>query len=457
MLMLGVGLAVAAPDGSQKPESHAGSLARQLNEAFAEVYERVAPAVVVIEVQGEAVIANVPSGLQFFFRAPDGSAIKPRPEQGSGFIISPDGLILTNNHVVQSGETGKITVTLKDGREFPAQLVGRDEKSDLAVLRIEADNLPSVELGDSDAVRVGEFAFAIGAPFDLPYTFTVGVVSAKGRTDLTYSPDYEEYIQTDASINPGNSGGPLVDLDGRVIGVNTLISGMNRGLGFAIPINIARGISGQLITQGRVSRPWLGIGIVGIEEDPQTRELFPEIDSGVLVQSIQPRAPAFRSELQAGDVILKVDDRPVALARDLQREILSKEVGDRVQLTVWRNGSTRQIDVQTGEQPDQLIRASNRPLPIPNEPSQRPPQSDAPPFGLILEDMRGGGVRVVDVLRGSPGEAAGLLPGDIISEAAGEEIRSVADFWDLIDESAIERGLMVLIQRRGETTFGILK
>jgi len=456
MLLLVFGVAL------QAQTNDSAALVRGLNEAFADVYEKVAPSVVVVEVQGDAIAANLPRGLNFFFRAPDGRQIQPEPEQGSGFIISSDGFILTNHHVVQNADAGDITVTLKDGRKFPASLVGRDDKSDLAVLKIAAGDLPAVELGDSDAVRVGEFAFAIGAPFDLPYTFTVGVVSAKGRTNLTNSPNYEEYIQTDASINPGNSGGPLVDLDGKVIGVNTLISGINRGLGFSVPVNIAKDVSTQLIASGRVSRPWLGIGIVGIEEDPRTRQLFPDLSAGVLVESIQPRAPAFDSKLMAGDVILSVDGTDVALARDLQREILTKSVGQKVTLSVWRNGQTKMVEVVTGEQPDRLIRASNRPRIVPQVQPRRKQVPSAPPagtpaHGLILESLEQGGVRVAEVVPRSPGEAAGIQKGDIIAEAAGQYVGNSEDFEKVVEDSGLDRGLMILIERSGETTFGILK
>lgn len=450
-----------------------GALARELNNAFATVYEKVAPAVVVIEsaaAEETQPSPRLPRGLDFFFRAPDGSRIEQGPEQGSGFLINADGYILTNNHVVQSGERGNITVTLQDGRKFPAKLVGRDEKSDLAVVKIAETGLPFLDLGDSDAARVGEFAFAIGAPFDLPYTFTVGVISAKGRTNLTGSASYEEYIQTDASINPGNSGGPLCDLDGRVIGVNTLISGTNRGLGFAVPINIAKDVSRQLIEKGRVSRPWLGIGIVGLEEDDRRKVLFPGVDSGVLVESIEPGTPAYRSELQPGDVILQVDGKRVAYARDLQKEILTKGIGQNVDLQVWRAGRVSNVGVQTGEQPERLVRASTRMVPVPIDPPNLRPdrRPSAPPlptepakpsfYGLVVEDAGGGrGVWVIEVLPGSPAEIAGIEPGDLINEMAGQSIRTLKDFSTLTKSADIENGAMILLEREGQRTFAILK
>jgi serine protease Do len=436
----------------------ASTFARQLNDAFASVYEKVAPAVVVIEVKrsSDAALNGLPEGLEFFFRGPDGAPTQTN--QGSGFIISPDGYILTNDHVVDDAAKDGIAVRLKDGRKFPASLIGLDDKSDLAVIKIDAKNLPAVELGDSDAARVGQFAFAIGAPFELPYTFTVGVISAKGRTNLTDSRSYEEYIQTDASINPGNSGGPLCDIDGRVIGVNTLIYRMNRGLGFAIPINLAREVSNQLIASGRVSRPWLGIEIVGIEESEALQRYFPDIKKGVVVNGIEPGTPASRSDLRAGDVIVKVDNVPVSISRDVQREILSKKVGQSVQLELWRNGKAAMVSLRTGEQPDRMARASNR------RPQAEPPPVKVPPtsnHGMTIEDAQPGaalsGVIVRDVAPGSAADAAGLLPGDVITEVAGKPVKGKSDFEAVIARADLTRGIMLLVERDGQRTFAILK
>src|SRR5947209_3333455 len=236
----------------------------QLNNAFAKVFETVAPSVVIIEVAKKADTETSAFEDLFFQGPPDES--NPRRNQrnpqavqseGSGFIVRPEGYIFTNFHVVEGAD--KIDVKLKDGREFQAKIVGTDEKTDVAVIKIDAKDLPVAKLGDSDAVRVGEFAFAIGAPFKLDYTFTYGVVSGKGRNKLVSVQGYSipDYIQTDAAINPGNSGGPLCDIDGNVIGMNTLINGLNRGLGFAVPINLAKDIGGELIAGHKIVRPWL--------------------------------------------------------------------------------------------------------------------------------------------------------------------------------------------------------
>ena len=287
--------------------------------------------------------------------------------EGSGFIVRADGFIFTNHHVVEGAE--RIDVKLKDGREFQARLIGTDEKTDVAVIKIEANNLPVVQLADSDAVRVGQFAFAIGAPFKLDYTFTYGVISGKGRSKLIATGGYaiSDYLQTDASINPGNSGGPLCDIDGRVVGMNTLINGLNRGLGFAIPIILANEIGQQLIAGQRIIRPWLGIRIETLGDDQSIRDLFKGLDKGVVVRTIEADAPAYKSDLRPFDVITHVDGAAVNSDTQLQREVLKKKIGQNVELTVWRKGQTMKIPIMAGELPGEIGRASNVPTPTPAE------------------------------------------------------------------------------------------
>lgn len=459
--VLFTGLLTAGSLVAQQPAS-SGALVRQLNDSFAQVYDKIAPTVVVIEVRrsADAPVNGLPEGLEFFFRRQQPDRQLPiMPDQGSGFVISKEGHIITNNHVVANAAQDGLLVKLKDGRKFPATLVGADPKSDIAVLKINATDLPVAELGDSDAVKVGNFAFAIGAPEALPYTFTVGVISAKGRNDLQQSPNYEEYIQTDASINPGNSGGPLCDIDGKVVGVNTLIAGMNRGLGFAVPINMVKNVSEQLVATGRVSRPWLGIGIKGIEESVPLQNLFTGLEKGVVVEKIEPNTPAYSSELRENDVILKVDSVPVALSRDLQREILSKKVGSSVQLEVWRGGQTMNVAVQTGEQPEPMMRASNR-RPVPN--SANPVPQTPPVFpGMTLQDFPQGmpakGVIISEVGEGTAAAVAGLQPGDVVVEAGGKPVRSKADLDAVLAGADMSRGVMIFIERGGQRTFVIIK
>src|SRR5881275_2868713 len=291
----------------------------QLNNAFAKVFETVAPSVVIIEISKKNEISeNSPLDDLFFQGPPDENNPRRNPgaprsvqSEGSGFIMRPDGYIFTNFHVVEGAD--KIDVKLRDGRNFPARMVGTDEKTDIAVIKIDAKDLPVVQLGDSDAVRVGQFAFAIGAPFKLDYTFTYGVISGKGRSKLLQSGAYSisDYLQTDASINPGNSGGPLCDIDGKVVGMNTLINGLNRGLGFSIPSNLTNEIGQQLIAGHKILRPWLGIRIESLGDDPSIRDLFKGLDKGVVVRTIEADAPANKSDLRPFDVITKVDGTPV--------------------------------------------------------------------------------------------------------------------------------------------------
>src|ERR1700719_1142367 len=317
-------LLAAAPQAAPTPTVPAAAaeagkdVVHQLNNAFTKVFETVAPTVVIIEVSKKGEVDGSAFDDLFFQNPPDENNsgqvprnLQPIQSEGSGFIIRPDGYIFTNFHVVEAAE--KIDVKLKDGREFPAKVVGTDEKTDVAVIKIDAKDLPAAKLGDSDAVRVGEFAFAIGAPFRLDYTFPYGVISGKGRNKLVSVQGYSipDYIQTDASINPGNSGGPLCDIDGNVIGMNTLINGLNRGLGFAVPINLAKEVGGELIAGHKIVRPWLGIRIETLGDDSSIRDLFKGIEKGVVVRTIEADAPAYKSDLRPFDVITQVDTNSV--------------------------------------------------------------------------------------------------------------------------------------------------
>src|SRR5437868_14205506 len=361
-----------------------------LNNAFAKVFEIVAPSVVIIQVTKKN---DGSEGLNFddlFFQGqpPDDNSprrvprnLQPVQSEGSGFLVRSDGYIFTNFHVVEGAD--QVQVKLKDGREFPAKVVGTDEKTDIAVIKIEAANLPVVQLGDSDAVRVGQFAFAIGAPFKLDYTFTYGVVSGKGRSKLLSNGGYNisDYLQTDASINPGNSGGPLCDIDGKVIGMNTLINGMNRGLGFAIPVNMAKEIGTELIAGHKIMRPWLGIRIETLGDDPTIRDLFKGADKGVVVRTIEADAPASKSDLRPFDVITHVDGTPIDSDSQQQHEVLKKKIGQSVQLSVWRKGQTIKVPIKTGELPNEIAQASNA-LPIQPAP---PTQESVGKFGLQVD------------------------------------------------------------------------
>jgi serine protease Do len=418
----------------------------QLNNAFAKVFETVAPSVVIIEISKAA--DNETSAFEdlFFQGSPDENNprrpqrnTEPIQSEGSGFIVRPDGYIFTNFHVVDSAD--RIEVKLKDGREFSAKIVGTDEKTDVAVIKIDAKDLPSAQLGDSDAVRVGQFAFAIGAPFKLDYTFTYGVISGKGRSKLLATSGYSisDYLQTDASINPGNSGGPLCDIDGRVIGMNTLINGINRGLGFAIPINMAKEIGDDLIAGRKIMRPWLGIRIETLGDDP------------------------YKSDLRPFDVITQVDANQVTTDSQLQHEILKKKIGQKVELTVWRKGQTLKVPVTTGELPNEISRASNEPVRPPQE-----KQQEVGKFGLQVQELTKEmaqrfklgvqkGVIVTDVTDNSLAAQQGIEREDVITEVDGNPVTDVKSFRDALNKADPKRGVLLYLDRKGSKTFAVLK
>lgn len=453
----------------------------QINDGFTRVFEDVAPSVVVIKVSKDAGVRGRADmlrqfGFDFFLREPDepggdgreepdagrrGLRMPPVPQsEGSGILFREDGHILTNNHVIEGADS--IRVRLKDGREFGARVIGRDDKTDLAVIKIEGQGFPAARLGDSDRVRVGELACVIGAPYNLDYSFTVGVVSAIGRSNL-FQAVYEEYIQTDASINPGNSGGPLVNIRGEVIGINTLINGINRGLGFAIPINMAREVAGQLIEKGRVVRPWLGIRIQTLSERPGLREHLEGIDTGVIVETIEPDTPAYDSDLQPADIVTAVDGEPVETARDLQKAILAKAIGQRIELTVWRDGEYRTVAVTTGELPGSDDMAAGAPS------GGRDGQAgDARSYGLQLQNVTpelaermelgvSDGVLVTEIEADSPADVAGILPRDVITEVDSRPVGTVAEVNEVLGASDPARGILFFIDRGGEKTYAVLK
>jgi serine protease Do len=443
----------------------------QLNNAFAKVFETVAPSVVIIEISKKDEISeSSPLDDLFFQGPPDENNPRRNPggprqvqSEGSGFIMRPDGYIFTNFHVVEGAD--KIDVKLRDGRNFQATVVGTDEKTDIAVIKVDAKDLPVVQLGDSDAVRVGQFAFAIGAPFKLDYTFTYGVISGKGRSKLFQTGGYSisDYLQTDASINPGNSGGPLCDIDGKVIGMNTLINGMNRGLGFAIPINMAKEIGAELVAGHKIVRPWLGIRIETLGDDPTIRDLFKGADKGVVVRTIEADAPASRSDLRPFDVITHVDGTPIETDSQLQHEILKKKIGQNVQLTVWRKGQTIKVPIKTGELPNEIARASNEP-PRPAQPERH----EVGKFGLQVQELTKDvadrlhlpvqkGVVVTDVEDNSIAAAQDIQREDVITEVDGKPVTNVQSFREALNKADPKRGVLLYLDRKGTKTFAVLK
>ena len=330
---------------------------------IADAVDRTGPAVVRIN-SARTVTNRLPSGFNDpFFREFFGD-IGPRSRQergtGSGFILDANGTIVTNAHVVEGAD--EVTVTLKDGRELRGEVIGEDSLTDLAVIKVDARDLPTVTLGDSDALRPGEWAIAIGNPLGLDNTVTAGIISATGRTSAQIRvPDKRvQFIQTDAAINPGNSGGPLLNERGEVVGVNTAIIGNAQGLGFAIPINQARQIANQLVTDGRVDHPYLGIQMLTLtpelKAELDTNQEFDaplQTDSGVVIAATVPGSPAAQAGLRQGDVIQKMNDQTITDANEVQQIVSKTALGDTIKLTLNRNGQTLTLDVRPGPYPVQ--------------------------------------------------------------------------------------------------------
>jgi serine protease Do len=332
----------------------------KLNSSVAPIVNKVAPSVVKIEIKinpREAVTGNGFQGipddpfLRQFFGGRQRLIVPPQAQHGvgSGVIVTKDGYILTNNHVVDDADSVK--VTLVDGRVFTAKVIGKDPKSDVAVVKIDAHDLPAITFADSDKCEVGDLVLAIGNPFGIDQSVTRGIVSAKDRAAMDL--DYQDFIQTDAAINPGNSGGALVDADGRLLGINTAIysrSGGNQGIGFAIPTDLARGVMESLIKYGKVTRGYLGVGIQDLNS-PLAKEFNLKGDKGALVTDVMPDAPASKAGFKSGDVIEKFDGRPVTDSRHLKMEVARVAPGETVAVEVLRDGSAKTLKVRLGELP----------------------------------------------------------------------------------------------------------
>ncbi|MDH3358084.1 MAG: DegQ family serine endoprotease, partial [Desulfobacteraceae bacterium] len=361
---------------------------------------------------------------------------------GSGFIIDKDGYIVTNNHVIDNAD--KIVVILKDEKEFEAQIVGRDKNTDLALIKIELNhNLPVLRFGDSDALKVGQWVVAIGNPFGLEQTVTAGIVSAKGR--VIGSGPYDDFIQTDASINPGNSGGPLLNMKGEVIGINTAIVAGGQGIGFAIPVNLAKNIIAQIKSTGEVTRGWLGVGIQDISEEVAEYYGIKE-KKGVLVTEVFPDDPADLAGIKPKDVIISVNGKTVDSARLLTGMIADTHVGDTIQIKINRNGKTRTIDVKIAKREETKIAGRSTqekeqgPLGI--QVSEITPET-ARRFNL--KDAKG--VIVTGVDPESKAAEAGLQIHDIIREINHKNITSVSDLNKTIDDIPEGETINLFIRR----------
>ncbi len=449
-VLLIVGLVAAAPPAGHTPgasvwvERAVTAPRADTVPNWVEIAKTLKPAVVNVSTRRTA-----EPGADFFrhFQGPEGP--HSGRSLGSGFVINPAGYIVTNNHVVD-GAT-EIKVKLSDGRELAGRVLGRDPKTDIALLRIDADHLPSIPPGDSGALQVGEPVMAIGNPFGLEQTVTTGIVSATGRV-IGEGP-YDDFIQTDASINPGNSGGPLINARGQVVGINTAIvsgSGGSVGIGFAIPINAARTVVAQLADTGHVTRGWLGVKIQRLT--PELAKSFDASTGGALVTDVTPDSPAMKAGLKRGDVIVEYDGQPVTKVDELPRMVAGTPVGRAVNLGIVRDGKPVRLTVNVArlDEPDQTAAASG---------------ADAhATLGLAVESLTPStarqagvdvarGVLVRDVREGGAAAAAGVQPGDVIVEVDHRPVASVQDLKTAIDRHGKGAPILMLVQREGESLY----
>ena len=431
---------------------------------FAPLFKSALPAVVSITSSRIVKVQQSPFFNDPFFQQFFGGQMQRAPQQqrekglGSGVIISPDGYILTNNHVVDKGTD--IKVMLADKRQFPGKVVGTDPKTDIAVVKIETGGLPTIALGDSSKLEVGDYAFAIGNPFGVGETATMGIISATGRNGLSIE-DYEDFIQTDAAINPGNSGGALLDARGELIGINTAIlaggSGGNQGIGFAIPINMAKYVMDQILKNGKVVRGYIGVGIQEVTPD-LAKAFHAAPEKGALVGNVDPDSPGAKAGLQRGDVITQINGQPVQGPNDLRLKVATMTPGTTVHLAVNRNGESRDISLTLGEAPEAKGAGNTSGGSIENSPMR----------GVQVDELNGDirqqlglnsnvkGVVVTDVPDGSPASDAGLQRGDVIQQINREPVTSVADYQRLIGQAG-KQTLVLLINRGGATTFLVVQ
>ncbi len=433
---------------------------------FAPIVKEVLPNVVNISSSKVVRTPNqMPEGMQadpffqqFFGQGfGNGEIPKQRREQslGSGVIVSPEGYVLTNNHVVDGATDVK--VTLSDKRELKAKIVGTDPKTDVAVLKLEGSNFPAITLGDSAKVQVGDYALAIGDPFGVGQTVTMGIVSAKGRGNLGIE-DYEDFIQTDAPINPGNSGGALVNDRGELVGINTAIlshgSGGNEGIGFAIPIDLARNVMSQILDHGKVTRGYLGVVIQPITP-AMAKDLGLSKLQGALVGDVSSKGPAQAAGVLRGDVILSINGNAVNDSNELRNTVSMMQPGETVKLQISRNGSTKDINVKLGE------------LPLSKEEAQSQPQGGSKDAleGVSVQDLDAEtaaqlqlpestkGVVVTGIDPSSPKSESGLRKGDVIQEVNHRPVRNIAEFEEAMRKSGDSGGALLLVNRGGTTLY----
>ena len=462
--------AAAVPD-LPPPNRDMGEAQLPGSGTFAPLVKKAAPAVVSVQSTRTAKVpamSNMPEGFPFpFFFGPQGPDQDQMPQErrqrgmGSGVIFSADGYILTNHHVVEDAE--EVKVQLSDDREFDAKVLGSDAKTDIAVLKVEGQNLPTLPLGNSAAVEVGDIVLAIGNPFGIGQTVTMGIVGATGREFgiMAQQAGYEDFIQTDAAINPGNSGGALINTRGELVGINTAIlsrSGGNQGVGFAVPVNLAHHVTKQLVEHGRVERGFMGVGIQDIS--PAMSKTLNAPDShGAVITSVQDDGPAAAAGLKQYDVIRKIDDRDIRDARELRLAVANHAPGDTVGVAVLRDGKTMNFDVKLTEFPTDESVARN----------QEGGQEGGALEGVSVDSLSPEvaqrlnldnditGVVVTRVRPNSAAAEAGLSSGDVIQEVNRKPVASVSEFRSAM--GSVEKGeaVMLLVHTRGASHFVVIE
>ena len=444
---------------------------RQTGKAFAKIAEKASPAVVGIK--AETTIKQDypamreqpfgepfdPFGDDFFFRRRSPHQRSPQPKshqlaQGSGFIISADGYILTNNHLV--GEAEKVMVKLADDRELEAKIIGTDPESDVAVIKIDGNDLPYLKLADSDVIEVGEWVLAIGNPFGLSHTVTAGIVSAKGRSNVGLAA-FEDFIQTDAAINPGNSGGPLLNLDGDAVGINTAIisrSGGNMGIGLAIPINMAKAIYDQLVDSGTVVRGFLGVTIQDL-----TTELAASFDlkdtKGVLLSDVTEGSAAEKAGLKPGDIVVEFEGQPVERADNFRNRVAILKPGTKVEVVVLRDGKRKTFIVELGKRPTEAQIAAGQSEVLEQLGFAVRNLTDDLAQRLGYQGLSG--VVVSQVEPGSLAGLAGITPGTLIQQVNRHPVGNTKEFDKAIKQAAGEGAVLLLIRDERYTRFVVLK
>jgi serine protease Do len=450
----------------------AQAASQAMDKGFTEVVKRANPAVVHIRVEQTRQGGSF-HGREFdemfnnpFFERFFGPQFRRGPEQrqykqqgqGSGFIISKDGYILTNNHVVDNAD--KIKVILSDEREFEAKLIGSDPQSDVALIKIsDGGNLPTLPMGDSGKLEVGEWVIAIGNPFGLSQTVTVGVVSAKGRSSVGIN-EYENFIQTDAAINPGNSGGPLLNIKGEVIGINSALfsrTGGYMGIGFAIPINMVKAIQDQLKDSGKVTRGWLGVVIQDVDEN-LARSFGLKKAEGILVSEVQDDSPAAAGGIARGDVILKLNGERLADTADLRNRVALLLPGSTAQLTIFRDNREQTLSIKIGERPADLAQSG----------AQSQEERDTlESFGLTFQELtpelaeRFGyqdvqGVIVSQVEPGGPAALAGMRPGQLVEEVNRQPVSSASDLQSALKNSDDRKRVLLRVRTGNYSQYVVL-